>query len=619
MEDPDHFSRRPAYRRMGMYLPVLIVSGLAMLMLIYLLTMQTLGWAVPYQIGPGLPAAIRTEGERSAVLYVSPTTQVYFRGVGGNYDRLLAPWRKHLAAHNWRFQEATTPEELDRLEGGILILPSAVALGEKERSAIESFKARGGSLLLTWASGTRGDNQQWSGWEWMERVGAAKVNGEITGTKDAPGFLVLDGETPATRSQLAGLRIWLGANHDSLLRLSATGDAQLAGRFMDWARTPSDDGKASGAIVYGEDTGAGRSIALGFSESAWEYQPQRISGLIEDALSFLARRPDAILAAWPEGRRAAQIIEMDAEQDFPNTLHLASLMDGIGYRGTFYVLTSLAGQFPDVVKALARTHEVAYHGDVHVSFKDQSEPEQRTRIQTMHEQLSAALPITDTTLGFRAPTEGYDQTTERLLAEAGYSHHLADPHRDDARLPTFVVNTGTSKQLVVLPRTQRDDINLLSEGTVDASQLKQRMAEELNLVEEQGALGVLSVHSQNFGPSSPLAKAMAGHLHTLASHQETLWLASSDQAAAWWRARDRVRVVTNNVGVRTEVNVSVSPGEPLDGISLVLMLPRKSALPSFRGAKTGMPESETRLIDPYRASIRFKRLSPGDYNYQVTF
>ena len=34
-----------------------------------------------------------------------------------------------------------------------------------------------------------------------------------------------------------------------------------------------------------------------------------------------------------------------------------------------------------------------------------------------------------TTLGFRAPTEGYDGTTERLLAEMGFNHHLADPHR----------------------------------------------------------------------------------------------------------------------------------------------------------------------------------------------
>lgn len=619
MEDPVQFGHRPAYRRMGIYLPVLIVGGLASLALIFLLAMRTLGWAIPDPLGKGAAIVVRTDGERSAVLYTSPTTHVYFRSVGGNYDILLSPWRKHLAAHNWSVQEATTPAELDRLKGGILILPSTIALDPQERTAIESFKARGGSVLLTWASGTRDGNQQWTGWTWLEHTGAARVNGEIAQSAQAPGFLVLDGETPVTRSQPAGLRIWLGANHDSLLRLSAIGDARLAGRFMDWARSPPDDGLANGAIVYGEGSGAGRSVVLGFSESTWEYQPQRISGLIEDALAFLARRPEAILAAWPEGRRAAHIIEMDSEQEFPNTLHLASLMDAIGYRGTFYVLTSLAGQFPAIVNTLARKHEVAYHGDVHVPFKDQSPADQRSRLQTMHDQMSVVLPIEQTTLGFRAPMEGYDETTEALLAESGYSHHLADPHRDDARLPLFAAKTGVAAQLVVLPRTQRDDINLLSEGHIEAPQLQQRMIDELTLTEAQGALGILSVHTQNFGASSPLSHAMTGYMDKLASRRETLWLASSDQVATWWRARDRVRVVTHNLGVRTEVNVSVSPGEPIAGVSLVLMLPQKSVTPTFRGAKTGMPTAEASLIDPYRVSLRFAQLPPGDYNYQVTF
>jgi peptidoglycan/xylan/chitin deacetylase (PgdA/CDA1 family) len=515
--------------------------------------------------------------------------------------------------------EASTPEALAKGDGGILIVPSAVALSPQERSAIEAFKADGGSVLLTWASGTRDDADQWTGWDWLERMGHARVQGEVAKAEDAPGFLVLDGESPVNRQQAAGLRIWLGANHEPLLRLTAIEDAQLAGRFMDWARTPPPDEVADGAIVYSEGATGGRSVVLGFSESTWEYQPHRITPVIEDALAFLGRRPAAMLANWPAGHRAAQIVEMDTEDGFSNAVHLASLMDNIGYRGTFYVLTSMGMEYPDVIKALARSHEVAFHGEVHDSFKDLTEATQRERLQTMLAQLATALPSDQTTMGFRAPTEGYDGTTERLLAEMGFTHHLADPHRSDARLPLFAAEDGPTRSLVVLPRTQRDDINLFADGTTDAVVLAQRMNDDLMVTESQGALGILSVHTQNFADGSPLAAAVSIYLHQLASRRDTVWLASSGQVADWWRNRDRVRVVTRELGMRTEFDLSVQPGEPVEDVTVIVMLPRKNALPTVRGAKTGMPAVDVQPMDPYRASVRFGELAPGNYTYQITF
>lgn len=619
MEDPQAFESRPGYRRMGLYLPALVVGGLALLALVYLLAMRTLGWPVPDRLDTALPPLVQSEGSRDVVLYVSPTTQRYFAGVGGNYEVLLSPWRKHLSAQRWRVTEAGTPEALAKVDARLLIVPSAVALSPGERAAIEAFKADGGGVLLTWASGTRDDANEWTGWEWLERMGQARVNGEVAKAEDAPGFLVLDGESPVNRQQGAGLRVWLGANHEPLLRLSALGDAKLGGRFMDWARTPAPAELADGAIVYGEDEGGGRSVVLGFSESTWEYQPHRIGPLIEDALAFLGRRPAALLANWPAGHRAAQIVEMDTEDQFANALHLASLMDNVGYRGTFYVLTSVGIGFPDVVKTLAESHEVAFHGEVHTSFKDLPEQTQRQRLEAMRAQLASVLPADQTTMGFRAPTEGYDTTTERLLAEMGFSHHLADPHRSDVRLPLFAAESGAATSLVVLPRTQRDDINLLSEGTTDAVVLAQRLSDELALAESQGALGILSVHTQNFAPGSPLASAVSIYLHQLASRRESVWLASAGQVADWWTARDRVRVVTRDLGMRAEFDLSVAPGAPLEGLTVVVMLPAKSAKPTVRGAKTGMPAIEVTPIDPYRASIRFEALPPGNYTYQITF
>ena len=179
MEDPTEFETRPGYRRMGIYLPALVVGGLAVLALVYLLAMRTLGWPVPDRLDTALPPLVQGEGSRDVVLFVSPTTQRYFTGVGGNYEVLLSPWRKHLSSQRWRVTEASTPEALSEAEGRILIVPSAVALSPQERSAIEAFKADGGSVLLTWASGTRDDANQWTGWDWLERMGLWRA-GKLT-------------------------------------------------------------------------------------------------------------------------------------------------------------------------------------------------------------------------------------------------------------------------------------------------------------------------------------------------------------------------------------------------------------------------------------------------------
>jgi hypothetical protein len=118
------------------------------------------------------------------------------------------------------------------------------------------------------------------------------------------------------------------------------------------------------------------------------------------------------------------------------------------------------------------------------------------------------------------------------------------------------------------------------------------LGDELALAESQGALGILSVHTQNFAQGSPLASAVSIYLQQLAWLREAVWLASAGEVAEWWRDRDRVRVVSRDLGLRAEFDLSVTPGEPLDGVSVVVMLPRKNVLPTVRGAKTGMPPVE---------------------------
>jgi hypothetical protein len=172
--------------------------------------------------------------------------------------------------------------------------------------------------------------------------------------------------------------------------------------------------------------------------------------------------------------------------------------------------------------------------------------------------------------------------------------------------------------IVVLPRTQRDDINL-SKQEISVDQTAQALIEDLRYTLDMGALGLLSVHSQNYGDRANLTQAMPTFLTELKKHRDKLWLASSTQVAQWWRERDRFKVSSQLVGKRLEFDVTIQGDRPLEGASLTLMLPQKAMKANIQGIKTGMPEVKIERIDDYRLSIQFGKLEPGNYAYQATF
>lgn len=607
---------RPAHRRVGTYLLGIIVIGFAASVLVFTMTMQGMGWppAVMGGVKANMPGA---QGDASVMLYASPQNRRYYADAGGNYDTLLGPWRKYLADTRTKARELTQLAEISGLATGTLVLPSAAVLTSDERRAILAFRDRGGGVLATWATGTRGPGGEWMGWDFLEQLGGAKYLGDLPKSAEA-GNLILNGESPVAFSQGAGKRIWLGSNAEPALRLKGPG---VAARFMNWTRTPDRSRADEGAVIYAQaGPKAGRTVIFGFAESSWEYQQADIHTLVSDSLSWLTHRPSLVKAAWPYGKKSAQLVEMDTEEGFANARALAGMMRAIDYRGAFYVLTSSAIAFPDVLQELHRDFEVAYHGDIHTSFKGQPRDTQQQRITAMVSQLQTVIPQTGAVKGFRAPTEGYDKTTDILLLKAGLRHHLAGPGEANLRLPFFAPIEGTDilNGLLILPRTQRDDLNLLATFT-DAPQLTQALIDDLNLARDNGALGVLSVHSQNFGEAQPLHLAMPAYLAYLRSQRESIWLAAPSEIDAWWRDRERLRLAVRPVGPRLELDLSVGGKQPVKGASLILMLPRKGVLPSVNGLKLGMPVPKVSLLDDFRATVVFDALEPGDYFYRITF
>lgn len=612
---PSGLPPRPWVRRLGTYLHVYIIAGIAAPVMIYLALMQTLGWPTPSLGLNGLMGFVASTSDE-IVLYDSKSSRAFFSSQGGNQDVLLNPWRDYLKDRGVRFREVQDASQLRKLSEGVLILASAVALSEPERAEIQAFRARGGAVLATWATGTRDDKGNWIGWNFIEEIGF-RVTGEI---KDAPqiNHLIVNGESPVSHTLLAGQRIFMSATTEPLLIAQG---GSVAARFMNWARTPIAGHLNEGAVLFAETTPqAGRTAFFGFAESAWANHAISIYSLIDDTLSWLHREPAVVRAAWPRGKLAASVIEMDTEEGFGNAVNFAGLAQAADHPTSFFILTSVALQFPDVLRQLGQAHELGYHGDIHTSFKDLPELDQEKRVKTMRAQMKSIIPDTAAMTGFRAPTEGYDATTEKVLQRNSLRYHVADPNRGEVRLPLFAQVPGAvaDNDIVVLPRTQRDDLNALKEST-STDDLTQALIADTDLALDNGALALLSIHTQNFAANSPLARAMPGMLLHAKQLKERMWLATSGEVANWWRERERVQFSPSYKGRRLEMAVSITGANPVSGASFIVFLPQKDVSMSVKSTKIGGVLPTVRTIDAYRKVLIFPGLPPGNHSYQITF
>ena len=604
----------PGRRGARKALPTVLTLCLALAALIYFTAAPLLSNFEPmfYRLTSALSFS-----KSGFVIYLSENTTAHFRAVGGNYETLASPWKNYFAAHKIPVATVTDLKNLSATSQTTLILPSAVSLDAHEREQILAFYNRGGSVLSTWATGTWSAPGQWAGWDFLSSLGGNILGDSAT---SASKFLLVRGETPVSFSVAAGTRISLSPAAEKILLFKA--DESSAGRLVNWDRLADPAFRDKNSIVqFSESPGKqGRVVLFGFSENAWANTPDRIYPLIDDCLSWLMRRPVIVRAAWPNAYTAAQVLEMDTEEGFASAEELAALARGKDIPVSFFVLTSVAKKYPEVLRRLSEHHEIAYHGDVHEGFKGQPAALQTKRIQAMQADVRELLGPNPERTGFRPPNEEYDATTQAVLQDNGIRYEVVDPNSTDGRLPFMPrpINPDPEKSLIALPRTQRDDLNLLSAST-DPVVIEKALIEDLDVVAESGGLAVLSVHSQNFTPDSPLARAMPYYLSYLNTLRSQIWLTDTGSVAQWWRARSRVSLSSITRGDNVELNMTVSGQGRIEQLALIVMTPELGAAPRIAPLKVGMPAATTEMMDPLRYRINFPALMPGNYSYQVTF
>lgn len=568
---------------------------------------------------PGTASAQAATPLNHVYLYKSPATAAFFKANGSDYDVLLTHWRLYLKRYGNQSREVSRSELVAGLAPGVLVLGSALLLDDEERQAIERFTQRSGSVLATWATGARDGTGNWRGWDFLSQVLDVRIAGEITRDEDR-WFMMPFGDGPLTWPLPAGRRMYLGKIAENLLRVDAK---LLAARYMDWNRAP-DFKQADGAIAYSERQGA-RRVYLGFAESAWDYHTRDdVNRMLDAIIAWLRREPQIFKAAWPDGRVAAQLLEMDTEALFENAVNFADHLDRAGIKGTFYCLTSEAVKHPNLVRdLLKRGHEVAYHADIHTGFRQEKPAQQEQRIQNMLQQMRSILGADlSTQTGFRAPTESYDATTEILLRKHGMKHHAADPSATEDRLPFFSKsekNLGSDESLVVLPRTNYDDISFRM-AAMTQERIQQHLVRDFEHVVEMGAFGLLSVHSQNYGEIGPLITTMPALFARIAEMRDKVWLTRGDEIAEWWRQRERVTVRGYQEGSWHHVQVQVRPPGVAEGVSVMITHAYAGHPPLHVESLTPYgPAAEIRPVDAYRSALVLGKGAPGNYSFRIKF
>lgn len=530
-----------------------------------------------------------------------------------SYEQVVKRWRAYLKKYGTQARAITREQLIAGVKPGVLILPTAIALDTEERNAIQRFAAQGGSLLGGGLVGVRDAQGQNTGLDFLQKTFHVRTHGFFPATNDS--FFMPFGDGPVTWPIPAGRRMPMVVQKDSVLRIEAE---NIASEVMDWSRTAQTI--ANGVLAF-DETANSRSVYFSFADTAWPYTKDVV--LVLDAtIAWLRREPQAYKSAWPNGYVASQLIEMDTEDKFPSALNFAKHLESEGFKGTFYSLTSEATLVPNVVRELmARGHEIAYHADVHFGFKGDSQGEQELRIRFMKQQMQTILGerISEAT-GFRAPTESYDSVTEALLRKHGLLHHAADESAGEDRLPFFSVSEREipyAKALVVLPRTQLDDINFRDLKFTPA-QVNSNLAYYLDLTVRSGAFGLLSVHSQNYVAGGLMFVTMEDYIHKVATYRDRLWVARADEIVAWWRQREGVQVeqmVQSNV---LQVSLKNENSVPVHGFTVFVTLPYKNA--SVRASPVvDTTKVRVKSIDPFRVALIFEAVLPGSTQVNVTF
>lgn len=452
----------------------------------------------------------------------------------------------------------------------VLVLPWAVCLDDAQRNSIQSFVESGKGLVLSGATGARGADCSWKGWDTLSRL-TGLTNPSAT-SAGAPLVGAYTGGNFYSGSVPAGYQLSL-ANQEVVMGGAAKPDIYAA----DYRLRPLEPAPGGTLALHGV-RGRGRFVWLGFAETTPMKDPSGrgiLNSYLFSAVQWAGRRPVAAVANWPKAAGSAVVVA--ARVVDPNTAQSTmAALRGSQVRATFFLDGRTASQAPQLVRSLAGLGEIASSGDSPDSFADQAASRQTARLAGARRRMQndGGLNLA----GFAPPDSLWDNGTVSALRDAGFVYYL-DRVGATRAVPELIAAPTVSflpvrqAPLARLEAPFADDFEAMAESPSDAP--ADRLWKDFQIVENTGGVYTLSFRTDLLG-SPENAPALQSLLRGMKQHGA--WMATGSELAEWWIRHERVRTDVRQVNDRRiRLAVSNSGSRPISDTSVYVYLP---AVPS---------------------------------------
>lgn len=520
--------------------------------------------AIPAALPPATPAAVRRR--YPAAIFVSERSRRFFPD-SEYYPNLVHQWEELVAETGGRPSRVTSAAQLADLDGkGVVVAPAPVCLGVDEAAALRAHAEHGGGLVLSWAAGARDSTCEWAGWEPVARLIGSEEARELGSRKAV--FLAIPAGTPLSAGFDPGTRVEL--RYESQVAVATVGPRVY---WSDWALNAApaaDTRELNAATMTAWTDGGGRIVWFGYrlGQGARPQDNERLSGLAANGIRWAAELPVAQIAVWPAGARAALVVSQDVESKFTNALALADIAKRKHAPVTFFAVSQMALDYPEIADSLVAAGEVGSQTSDHALVAGQSYSDQRSRLgrswDEIHNWTGAAVP------GLHPPEERFDENTLRAWRDAGGSYLLAVNESRSAVPEAFDTPAGP---IVLLPRIVKDDYNVfVQESALRSVRLAEAYLQGMAKVRAIGGLAIVSTRTQVGG--EPGRIRVVGEIIDSARTTGDWWIAAGSDVAEWWLQRRESRVEFSTVSdTLLQVRVTGPAGGTLREAWLTIDLP----------------------------------------------
>ncbi len=278
-------------------------------------------------------------------------------------------------------------------------------------------------------------------------------------------------------------------------------------------------------------------------------------------LHWLTRKPIAEKCHWKGCAQAAALVTADVEDRFETGDAIALACHKEKVRGSFFLVGSLAPDYPEVVAALQENGDIGTHSMKHGSFKERGFKDQFEEL-TQGKKVLEKLGI-EVVTGFRPPMEEYDYDTLQAVAHADLKFIYGNLDYDRA-FP--ILREVDGKVIYQFARIVADDYNLVVErGVANAADYQREYFKEFVFIQRLGGLFPFSFHTNYLAlqESVDVIRAMIVRFR-----QEDAWITTFSEVVDWLETRDEVTVKVSSEGSVIVLDIKSLSAYPLPGFPI---------------------------------------------------